>query len=316
VPDTYQGLQEWVDKHLAGRLQLHPRAQHGLKRARFQEVGDSQNACALGDAGSFSPSSIAIAATDIYVAVGNLDLVTFDGGVTVVVPYNGLDIEQVTVGRAGELFLHVVDMPGHSEILQVVGSNLTLFVGDLVSTTCVDTDQTDGGATFVGVEGLTGDDAGDLFVADANLVGCSRIRKIDPSGYTTTLAGDGLTSFRDGPAGEAEFNDPQGLCVDSAGNVYVADLGNDVIRKIAPDGTTSTLAGNTNVGFNDGTGGVNGTATFSAPSGVAVDSEGVLYVADQNNNSIRMVLPDGTTTTLAGNGDAGFSWRTCSRAGF
>jgi sugar lactone lactonase YvrE len=125
--------------------------------------------------------------------------------------------------------------------------------------------------------------------------------------YVTTLAGSGDAGWMDGPGSIAAFRLPIAVAVDSQGTVYVGDTGNNQIRKVAPDGTTTTLAGDGGFGYFDGTGGVAGTTQFGSPAGVAVDANGNVYVADRGNSRIRVVAPDGTTTTLAGNGDAGWA---------
>lgn len=107
---------------------------------------------------------------------------------------------------------------------------------------------------------------------------------------TKTFAGDGNIGYADGPARRARFADPYGLALDSAGNLYVADGGdNNRIRKITPDGTTTTLAGSTE-GFADGQG---AAASFNTPSGLAVDGAGNVYVADTGNHAIRKISAQG-----------------------
>ena len=144
---------------------------------------------------------------------------------------------------------------------------------------------------------------GTLYVADTN---DQRIRGVASDGTSSTVSGDGLVGSADGPGPNAEFNNPVGVAVDGSGNVYVADSANNRIRKVAPGGNTTTLTGNGTPGFVDGTGGTSGTSEFNLPHGVAVDTAGNVYVADTYNNRIRKVAPDGTTTTLAGNGTPGF----------
>ena len=118
-----------------------------------------------------------------------------------------------------------------------------------------------------------------------------------------TLAGSDFAGSVDGVGSAATFNEPQGVAVDSTGVVYVADTYNQQIRKVLPNGTVSTLAGSGVQGFADGVGIV---AQFNHPSSVAVDSTGVVYVADSFNHRIRKILPDGTVSTFAGRGVQGF----------
>jgi sugar lactone lactonase YvrE len=108
----------------------------------------------------------------------------------------------------------------------------------------------------------------------------------------------GATGSADGAGGHARFHSPAGIAADSAGNVYVADSGNNTIRKISPDGTVTTLAGTAGLRGNfDGTG---AAAIFNGPTGMAIDSAGNVYVADTLNDSIREISPGGAVTTLAG----------------
>jgi streptogramin lyase len=137
---------------------------------------------------------------------------------------------------------------------------------------------------------------GNVYVADTVN---DMIRKITPDGTVSTLAGvAGNSGAKDGPAATALFSDPQGVAVDGSNNVYVADTGNATIRKITPNGVVSTLAGKAQTkGTSDGIG---TAARFNDPFSIAVDSQGYLYVADTQNNTIRKVSPDGTVNTLAG----------------
>ena len=137
------------------------------------------------------------------------------------------------------------------------------------------------------------DAAGNVFVSESTK---HRIRKIAPDGMVSTLAGTGVKGSSDGAANEATFNKPNGLAVDNSGNVYVADTGNNRIRKIAADGTVSTLAGST-AGYADGPG---QDALFDAPNDVVVRGDGVIFVADTENNNVRQISTDGTVSTLAG----------------
>jgi len=153
-------------------------------------------------------------------------------------------------------------------------------------------------------EGLAVDPVGNVLVANADE---EDIVSIAPGGAISPFAGSGVQGWLDGPAATAEFDGPCALALDDAGNLYVADRDGSRIRRIAPGGDTTTVAGNGDAGWADGTGGPDGTARFSAPRAVAVDASGNLYVADAQNNRIRKIAPDGSTTTLAGNGVAGWA---------
>ncbi|GAA1335580.1 NHL domain-containing protein [Saccharothrix algeriensis] len=148
------------------------------------------------------------------------------------------------------------------------------------------------------------DGAGDLYIADHNN---HRIRKVARDGTITTAAGNGTAGFSGdgGPATSARVSYPVGLAVDGAGSLYIADYNNHRIRKVAKDGTITTVAGNGTAGFG-GDGGPATSARLNYPYTVAVDGAGSLYIADYNNHRIRKVAKDGTITTAAGTGAAGF----------
>ena len=155
-------------------------------------------------------------------------------------------------------------------------------------------DGTGGAARFHSPTGITIDGQGNLFVADTEN---NTIRKITPAGTVTTFAGQaGVSGSIDGAS--ASFNMPGGVALDGSGNLFVADSGNDTIRKITPAGVVSTLAGLAgSSGATDGTG---SAARFSAPIGLTVDSAGNIFVADAANSAIRKVTPAGVVTTFAG----------------
>ena len=150
-------------------------------------------------------------------------------------------------------------------------------------------------AAFNTPSGVVLDAGGNLYVADT---GNNAIRKIDPRGKVTTIAGDGTAGLRDGPAAQARFNGPLGLDVDKAGNIYVADTYNDAVRRISPNGVATTIAGGRGVGFADGT---SDAAMFDTPCNVLLDGEGNLIVADTHNNAIRKIVLKGAAevSTLA-----------------
>ncbi len=172
-------------------------------------------------------------------------------------------------------------------------------------------DGTGNAARFDGPDSVAVDSAGNVYVTDAS----HAVREITPAGVVTTLAGSvGNSGSIDGTASAARFNGPGGVAVDSAGNVYVADTGNSTIRKIAPTGVVTTLAGSAGAsGSSDGTG---STARFNRPRSVAVDSAGNVFVTDVNF-TVRKITPGGVVTTLAGSaGNSGFTDATGSAARF
>jgi DNA-binding beta-propeller fold protein YncE len=128
---------------------------------------------------------------------------------------------------------------------------------------------------------------------------------VDHEGNVTTLAGNGMPGGADGTIGAdgtAEFLAPSDVAWAPDGTLYVADFGNNRIRRIDGSGFVTTVAGNGMAGWVDGAGGPNGVAELDQPTGLAVDARGYLYVADSVNNRIRSIDPDGNVLTLAGNG--------------
>lgn len=154
-------------------------------------------------------------------------------------------------------------------------------------------------ATFWRPEDLVADAGGNLYVVE---VGASKIRKISPSGVVTTFAGNVIPGSIDGIGIKASFVGPSGLTIDSSGNLYIADTGNNKIRKISPTGVVITVAG-TGVGGN--VDGDKSQASFHGPTDVAIDASGNLYVADISNNKIRKITPLGVVSTFAGSGVEG-----------
>jgi uncharacterized protein (TIGR03437 family) len=213
----------------------------------------------------------------------------------------------VSADRAGNLF--IADQFNHrirkiapdGTISTVAGTGAPGFSGD------------GGPATAAQINTPTGifaDTAGNLYIAD---VGNQRIRKVNGSGIITTIAGNGSKGYGGdgGPATAAMFYNSVRVAADLSGNVLVADQSNHRIRKIAPSGTITTLAGNgagtPAAGAFSGDGGPATAASLNNPTAITVDAAGVVYIADQFNQRIRKVAADGTITTIAGNGAAGFA---------
>ncbi|HEV8433747.1 MAG TPA: IPT/TIG domain-containing protein, partial [Thermoanaerobaculia bacterium] len=152
-------------------------------------------------------------------------------------------------------------------------------------------------AQFKAPQAIAVDANGNLLVADT---GNSEIRLVTPSGSVSTLAGSLHSGFADGAVSQALFNAPSGIAVDRDGAVYVADAGNNRIRKIA-NGSVTTIAGTAQQGWADGPAAF---AQFKLPGGIAVDDAGNIYVSDTANNVIRLIS-GGNVSTIAGNGKQG-----------
>ncbi len=165
-------------------------------------------------------------------------------------------------------------------------------------------------AQFSFPTGLAFDNSGNVFIADQ---GNNVIRIINSIDTVATFAGTGSAALKDGDDTIAEFNLPESLVTDAAGNVYVADEGNNCIRKISPQGMVTTFAGSASEGYKQGTG---AGAQFNSPEGIAIDQSGNLYVSDAGNNVIRKITSDGAVSTLAGSGTFGYADGTGAAAQF
>jgi sugar lactone lactonase YvrE len=192
---------------------------------------------------------------------------------------------------------YVADTANHT-IRKVTAAGMVTTLAGLAATPGTN-DGPASNARFAAPQGVAVDSSGNVYVADtANHL----IRKINSIGTVTTIAG-GTNGWSDGTGLSAEFSSPQALAVDTSGNIFVADTGNHVIRKIASGGIVSTIAGLPGSSGNiDGTGDNTGTnmARFNSPGGIAIDGSGNLFVADTRNHTVRKVTPAGVVSTLAG----------------
>ncbi|HEY4364608.1 MAG TPA: hypothetical protein VGN17_26830 [Bryobacteraceae bacterium] len=160
-------------------------------------------------------------------------------------------------------------------------------------------------AILLQAEGVAADSKGNLYIADAS---DHRVRRIAPNGLITTVAGTGARGFSGdgGPAAAAQLNSPYGIAIDGRGDVYVADLGNGRVREITADGNISTVAGGGTLpagGPNEGSAAT--MVALTTPRNVALDSFGNLYISDFGGNRVYRVARDGSLTTAAGNGTPG-----------
>jgi sugar lactone lactonase YvrE len=282
-----------------------------------------------GSAATFStPSGIAVDGSgNLYVADQTDDTIRKIAPGGVVTTYAGTantsgftDGNATTVARFNSPFGVAVDGSGNVYVADSRNLIIRMITPAGVVSTIAGTAKVSGtvngtgpAAQFTNPISISVDGNGNLYVADQN--GDASIRKIAPGGVVTTLAGKtGFNGYVDGTGTAAEFDAPWGVGVDTAGNVYVGDTNNNLIRKVTPGGVVTTIAGT------PGSGNANGTGTaarFNITVGVAVDGNGNLYVADEDNDLIRKITPSGVVTTLAGSpGNAGSADGTGSAAQF
>jgi kumamolisin len=254
------------------------------------------------------PSGIAIDGSgNLYIAdYTNNEIREIAPDSTVSTPYGSLSGQAGATNAAGNSALfntpNAIASDGSGNLYVAdTGNNLIRKIsGGVVSTFPGTNDQ------FNTPEGITVDGSGNVYVADT---GNDTIRKITPGGTVSVLAGQtGEAGYQDGVATTtALFNGPSSVAVDNFGNVYVADMGNSVVRKISA-GMVTTIAGQAGeTGYLDG---LSGKSLFNAPFGVAVDSVGNLYIADAlapavdsadaGNNVLRELSPTGVVSTIAG----------------
>ena len=280
-----------------------------------------------GSARFYQPQGVAVdGAGNVYVAdTGNYTIrkITSAGAVTTLAGSPGIsgstdatgsnarfyEPEGIAVNGTGTL-LYVADTWNHTIRQVTTGGAVTTFAGSAGSSGT--NNGTGSGAQFYQPQGVAVDGAGNVYVGDT---GNQTIRKITSSGVVTTLAGSaGNYGSGDGTGASAQFWVPQGLALDSATNLYVADSFNNTIRKVTPAGVVTTLAGTAgSFGSADGTG---TTARFWLPQSTAVDGAGNVYVADSANGTIREIASGAVVTTLAGSASTGSADGTGNAARF
>lgn len=269
----------------------------------------------IGTAAAFnSPFGLAVDSSgNVYVGdFGNnaIRIITPGG---VVSNYAGAGVTYGSTNGAGS----IASFYGPANLAMDISGNL--FVGDSNNEIIRKITPTDIVSTFAGQAGVTGylngigtsalffypfgiavDSTGNLFVADT---GNYVIRQITSTGVVSTLAGQaGVTGSTNGTGLSALFYNPESVAVDALDNVYVADMGNNMIRKISSGGVVTTLAGSGSSGSSNGLG---SAASFNKPSGIAIDSSGNILVCDSGNYLIRKITIGGLVTTLAGTGISG-----------
>lgn len=195
---------------------------------------------------------------------------------------------------SGNIF--VSDFNNH-KIRKITSSGVTTtFAGSGIAG---GTNATGTAASFTNPYGICEDAFDNIYVTEYFN---HRIRKITPTGVVTTFAGSGTPGSANGTGTAASFKNPAGICTDASGNIYVADAGNNKIRKITPIGVVSDFAGSGAIGSIDATG---ISASFSNPLDICIDAFGNLYIIDTNNQKIRKITSSGIVTTLAGSGAPG-----------
>lgn len=213
----------------------------------------------------------------------------------------------ILVDKQGNLF---VSDEGNNVIREVTSSgNVLTLAGTGVGG---HRDGAAAAAQFYYPEGMVLDANGNLYVAESSN---NDIRKINLStGIVTTYAGTGLAGFGNGPIAGATFHSPYGLAMDGNGDIYVADIVNNAIRKITvATGMVTTFAGTGAAGLTNGPA---SSATFSYPGGCAFDPAGDLFISELKNNTIRIITPDGVVGTFAGSGAQGYKDGNASVASF
>jgi len=337
-PATAASLRPWgIAADSAGNLYVADRNNGRIRKVTLggaitTVAGNGQRWGYSGDGGpattaSFDPAGVAVEpAGNIYIAdAGNSRIrkVTPTGTITTVAGngqpgYSGDGgpaaaaslghAEGVAVDAFGNLYM--ADTNNHrvrkvtpgGTITTVAGNGWRGYSGDGGPATAASLDYPRG----VGVDAV-----GNVYIAEANN---ECIRKVNPSGTITTVAGNGLWGYSGdgGPATAASFRGPSGVAADATGNLYIADENNGRVRKVSPSGTIATVAGSGAYKFSGDGGPAIGASLYLSSNyvgagDVAVDAADNVYVADFWNDRIRKVTPGGGITTVAGNGQPGYS---------
>ncbi len=270
-------------------------------------------------------SAVFDAAGNLYVADGGNHVIRKIGTDGVVSDYAGKSADQgsangsldnarfqVPAGMARDTAgnIYIAERSNHS-VRKITPEGVVSLVAG--GGNCAGTDGVAGAARFCSPQAIAVDGAGILYVADTSN---HTIRKILPDGTVTTLAGTaGMSGKDDGMGAAARFNNPTGIVVSAAGDIYVADQSNAVIRRILADGTVTTFAGT--AGSTGGTDGVGAAARFYGPSGLSIDSAGRLVVAEIYGRRVRRIdLATAAVETLAGSGNTGDADGTGTAASF
>jgi trimeric autotransporter adhesin len=283
--------------------------------AGYGTVGFSGDGGLATSATLYYPDGIAIDASgNIYIADSTnhrIRMVTKSTGLITTVAGNGTIGFSGDGGLATSARLHnprgvAIDASGNIYIADTYNNRIRMVTK---STGIITTEVGNGtSATLYNPSGIAIDTSGNIYIADTYN---DRIRMVTNStGIITTVAGDGF-SGDGGLATSARLHNPRAVAIDASGNIYIADTDNHRIRMVTESaGIITTVAGNGSSQYGDysGDGGLATSATLSYPNGIAIDASGNIYIADTNNNRIRMVTKStGIITTVAGNGTVGFS---------
>lgn len=300
----------------AGRIYIGDRGNERVRRVdtagiitTFAGGGPTYVEAGPATGSTFFPQGLAVdAAGSLLVAetYNRVRRIDPSGAMSVVYPPAGGDAGlssnqpgHIAVGPGGKLYISDSARAWRIDagrLVATAGTGLSGFSGDGGPATV---------AQLASVEGLAADAAGNLYVADGPNF---RLRRVDPGGTISTVAGNGSRFFAGdgGPATSAMFAGLVDLAVDAAHNLYVEDSANNRVRKVDTSGIVTTVAGNGVAGFS-GDGGPAPAASLNSPAGLAVDADGNLLIADAGNYRVRKVDHDGIISTVAGTGGQGFS---------